>query len=192
MNVFKALWMQNDEEFFIGDREDENTSSDLELIVDKIPGKEEQKEEAEGQNILDYDIESFTDKPWNKPGADITDYFNYGFNETTWREYCNMQKRKSEFARGGAEWTDEKYGGVRRGFNEIKKEGEGDGNRGRRGNRAEREGGRRGPEGQRWEGWNGRKEGGRRRGDREERGQGRYEERGEGRRHGYRDGGKRQ
>ncbi|AFM99401.1 Fip1 domain-containing protein [Encephalitozoon hellem] len=179
--------MQNDEEFFIGDQDDGSTSSDLELIVDKVPGKEEQKEENEGQNILDYDIESFTDKPWNKPGADITDYFNYGFNETTWREYCNMQRRKSEFARGGAEWTDEKYSGVRRGFNEIKREGEGDGYRGRRGNRAEREGGRRGSaEGQRWEGWNGRKDGGRRRGEREERG--RYEERGEGRRHGYRDG----
>ncbi|CAD26049.2 hypothetical protein [Encephalitozoon cuniculi GB-M1] len=180
--------MQNDEEFFVGDQDDENTSSDLELIVEKVPEKEEQKEETEGQNILDYDIESFTDKPWNKPGADITDYFNYGFNEMTWKEYCNMQKRKSEFARGGSEWTDEKYRGVRRGFSEIKKDGDGDGPRGRRGSR---DVGRRGSgEGQRWEGWSGRKEGGRgRRGDREER---RYEERGEGRRQGYRDGGKRQ
>jgi pre-mRNA 3'-end-processing factor FIP1 len=28
-----------------------------------------------------------------KPGADITDYFNYGFNEETWRAYCERQKR---------------------------------------------------------------------------------------------------
>ena len=33
------------------------------------------------------------DKPWRKPGADITDYFNYGFNEETWIAYCMKQKR---------------------------------------------------------------------------------------------------
>jgi pre-mRNA 3'-end-processing factor FIP1 len=52
------------------------------------------------------------DKPWRMPGADITgkfliyqknilsnkifncsDYFNYGFNEDTWRAYCEKQKR---------------------------------------------------------------------------------------------------
>ncbi|EHY66833.1 hypothetical protein NEAUS04_1343 [Nematocida ausubeli] len=37
-----------------------------------------------------------TDKPWNKPGEDITDYFNYGFNETTWKEYLNKQKKLRE------------------------------------------------------------------------------------------------
>ncbi len=33
------------------------------------------------------------DKPWKKPGADITDYFNYGFCEETWSAYCNRQRR---------------------------------------------------------------------------------------------------
>ncbi|XP_060579613.1 pre-mRNA 3'-end-processing factor FIP1-like isoform X2 [Ruditapes philippinarum] len=33
------------------------------------------------------------DKPWRKPGADITDYFNYGFNEDTWRKYCQKQNK---------------------------------------------------------------------------------------------------
>merc|ERR1712013_325367 len=33
------------------------------------------------------------DKPWRKPGADITDYFNYGFSEDTWAGYCNRQRR---------------------------------------------------------------------------------------------------
>lgn len=28
-----------------------------------------------------------------KPGADISDYFNYGFNEETWFKYCERQKR---------------------------------------------------------------------------------------------------
>ncbi|KAI7908271.1 Fip1 motif-domain-containing protein, partial [Cokeromyces recurvatus] len=36
------------------------------------------------------------DKPWRKPGADITDYFNYGFNEITWRAYCAKQKMLRE------------------------------------------------------------------------------------------------
>jgi hypothetical protein len=33
------------------------------------------------------------DKPWRKPGADITDYFNYGFTEESWIAYCMKQKR---------------------------------------------------------------------------------------------------
>jgi len=28
------------------------------------------------------------EKPWSVPGADITDYFNFGFNESTWKLYC--------------------------------------------------------------------------------------------------------
>jgi hypothetical protein len=41
------------------------------------------------------------DKPWRKPGADITDYFNYGFNEETWIAYCMKQKRlRAENAMG--------------------------------------------------------------------------------------------
>lgn len=41
----------------------------------------------------EFSIDSLEDKPWRKPGADITDYFNYGFNEETWRSYCERQKR---------------------------------------------------------------------------------------------------
>lgn len=41
----------------------------------------------------EFSIDSLDDKPWRKPGADITDYFNYGFNEDTWRAYCERQKR---------------------------------------------------------------------------------------------------
>ena len=26
-------------------------------------------------------------------GADITDYFNYGFTEETWRLYCDKQRK---------------------------------------------------------------------------------------------------
>ena len=49
-----------------------------------------------GQSIYDVDLDDETgpagDRPWRKPGADITDYFNYGFNEVTWRMYCLRQR----------------------------------------------------------------------------------------------------
>ena len=42
-----------------------------------------------GQTAVEVDLDSLDDKPWRKPGADITDYFNYGFTEETWAAYCN-------------------------------------------------------------------------------------------------------
>ena len=34
-------------------------------------------------------------------GADISDYFNYGFTEDTWKQYCEKQRRmRIEGARG--------------------------------------------------------------------------------------------
>ncbi|XP_014246474.1 pre-mRNA 3'-end-processing factor FIP1 isoform X2 [Cimex lectularius] len=41
----------------------------------------------------EFSIDALEEKPWRKPGADITDYFNYGFNEDTWRAYCERQKQ---------------------------------------------------------------------------------------------------
>lgn len=47
---------------------------------------------ATGKPILDTDLDtdfpSELSKPWRKPGADVTDYFNYGFDEFTWASYC--------------------------------------------------------------------------------------------------------
>ncbi|TRY76036.1 hypothetical protein DNTS_031946 [Danionella cerebrum] len=48
--------------------------------------------DAEG-TVLQVDVESFEEKPWRKPGADLSDYFNYGFNEDTWKAYCDKQRR---------------------------------------------------------------------------------------------------
>ena len=44
----------------------------------------------------EFNIEGISEeeKPWRKPGADITDYFNYGFTEETWVAYCVKQKRQ--------------------------------------------------------------------------------------------------
>uniref|UniRef100_A0A915BQ32 Pre-mRNA 3'-end-processing factor FIP1 n=1 Tax=Parascaris univalens TaxID=6257 RepID=A0A915BQ32_PARUN len=51
-----------------------------------------------GQPIYDLDLAAMEDRPWRKPGADITDYFNYGFCEETWNMYCERQKKlRSEY-----------------------------------------------------------------------------------------------
>lgn len=51
---------------------------------------------ATGKPILstdfDTDFSGENSKPWRRPGADITDYFNYGFDEFTWASYCLKQK----------------------------------------------------------------------------------------------------
>ncbi|KAK4321595.1 hypothetical protein Pmani_007620 [Petrolisthes manimaculis] len=50
------------------------------------PGK------VNGVAVTEFNISELEDKPWRKPGADISDYFNYGFNEETWFKYCERQK----------------------------------------------------------------------------------------------------
>lgn len=38
------------------------------------------------------------DKPWRRPGTDISDYFNYGFDEFTWALYASKQEAlRSEY-----------------------------------------------------------------------------------------------
>jgi pre-mRNA 3'-end-processing factor FIP1 len=43
------------------------------------------------QPIFSYDRSVLPDtveaKPWTSPDADISDWFNYGFNEQTWEKY---------------------------------------------------------------------------------------------------------
>ncbi|KNC71742.1 hypothetical protein SARC_15716, partial [Sphaeroforma arctica JP610] len=48
--------------------------------------------EVDGVKTFDFDLDGADDKPWRNPGADLTDYFNYGFNEDTWRQYCDFQR----------------------------------------------------------------------------------------------------
>ncbi|KAI3387866.1 hypothetical protein SNEBB_008657 [Seison nebaliae] len=44
--------------------------------------------------IYDYDLYKLPEKekPWKTPDADLTDYFNYGFNEESWSQYCRRQR----------------------------------------------------------------------------------------------------
>jgi Fip1 motif protein len=49
--------------------------------------------------IIDADLEDealFEDRPWRRPGADLTDYFNFGFDEQSWKEYCTKQRALRE------------------------------------------------------------------------------------------------
>ncbi|CAK3872366.1 Pre-mRNA polyadenylation factor fip1 [Lecanosticta acicola] len=48
-----------------------------------------------GKPITEIDIDADlaeNSKPWRLPGTDITDYFNYGFDEYTWTQYCVRQQ----------------------------------------------------------------------------------------------------
>lgn len=41
---------------------------------------------------FDTDFPTESSKPWRRPGSDITDFFNYGFDEFTWASYCLKQQ----------------------------------------------------------------------------------------------------
>ncbi|EAW06747.1 cleavage polyadenylation factor subunit FIP1 [Aspergillus clavatus NRRL 1] len=41
---------------------------------------------------MDTDFPSEDDKPWRRPGSDVSDYFNYGFDEFTWASYVLKQQ----------------------------------------------------------------------------------------------------
>ena len=50
---------------------------------------------ATGKPILLTDMDNdfpADDKPWRRPGSDISDYFNYGFDEFTWASYVLKQQ----------------------------------------------------------------------------------------------------
>jgi pre-mRNA 3'-end-processing factor FIP1 len=59
------------------------------LDVDQIPTW------TNGKPIIAVDIDADLaehTKPWRLPGTDQTDYFNYGFDEYTWTQYCVRQQ----------------------------------------------------------------------------------------------------
>ncbi|KAL3840688.1 hypothetical protein ACJIZ3_025279 [Penstemon smallii] len=42
------------------------------------------------KTIFEVDIDSFEDKPWKLPGIEISDFFNFGLNEDSWKDYCKQ------------------------------------------------------------------------------------------------------
>lgn len=83
---------------FISDSSEDSSSGTVELVVDKNKEEYRNAELARENNIYNFDAETIKDKPWLKPGADITDYFNYGFTEQSWMKYCEMQRENREFS----------------------------------------------------------------------------------------------
>ena len=69
------------------------------------PGRHTSKLDPNGNPVLpstgkpvlstdfDTDFPTESSKPWRKPGADVTDFFNYGFDEFTWASYCLKQQQ---------------------------------------------------------------------------------------------------
>ncbi|CUG92264.1 zinc finger protein, putative [Bodo saltans] len=63
----------------------------VEELVPSVILKELQLQPHLSTAVFGYDIQQMNERPWNAPGANLSDYFNYGFNEKTWRIYCAMQ-----------------------------------------------------------------------------------------------------
>ncbi|KAL5570539.1 hypothetical protein UlMin_027114, partial [Ulmus minor] len=42
------------------------------------------------KTIFDVDIDGFEEKPWKYPVVDTSDFFNFGFNEESWKDYCKQ------------------------------------------------------------------------------------------------------
>lgn len=92
--------------------EEESSSLSLELVVDKAQDEQAREDNMQNNNMYDYDPETMKDKPWLKPGANISDYFNYGFTERTWRKYCETQRTNREWV--GKQDKYEREGGEER------------------------------------------------------------------------------
>ncbi|KAF7307263.1 Fip1 domain-containing protein [Mycena indigotica] len=53
---------------------------------------------TDGRAIIDVDLSAMTDKAWRRPGSDISDWFNYGFDELSWEAYCYRRRDLGELA----------------------------------------------------------------------------------------------
>lgn len=79
--------------------EDENELEDqAKASIDMAPGSLDIDKDGlyDGEPVTKIDPEVLKEKPWRRPGADISDYFNYGFNEYTWMEYLDRQEKWRE------------------------------------------------------------------------------------------------
>lgn len=52
----------------------------------------------DGRTIFDVDLAAMADKPWRRPGADISDWFNYGFDEISWEAYIYRRRELGDMA----------------------------------------------------------------------------------------------
>ena len=53
------------------------------------------------RTAFDVNLDTLEVHPWRDPGVDLSDYFNYGFNEKSWKNYSEMQlKHRSKIGLG--------------------------------------------------------------------------------------------
>ncbi|KIM70096.1 hypothetical protein SCLCIDRAFT_19051 [Scleroderma citrinum Foug A] len=52
----------------------------------------------DGRSILEVDLSAMAEKPWRRPGSDISDWFNYGFDEISWEAYCYRRRDLGDLA----------------------------------------------------------------------------------------------
>lgn len=70
----------------------EQAASDTVSSISRVPGIDINKVgEFEGKPITSINLQDLKEKPWRQPGADVSEYFNFGFNELTWTMYCAKQ-----------------------------------------------------------------------------------------------------
>jgi pre-mRNA 3'-end-processing factor FIP1 len=48
--------------------------------------------------IYEVDIQSLADKTWRRPGSNLSDWFNYGFDEISWEAYCVRRRELGTIA----------------------------------------------------------------------------------------------
>jgi pre-mRNA 3'-end-processing factor FIP1 len=48
----------------------------------------------DGKSVYEYDLATLrsTGQPWRRPGSDLSDWFNYGFDEDSWDRYLGWRK----------------------------------------------------------------------------------------------------
>ncbi|KAH8879003.1 Fip1-domain-containing protein [Thozetella sp. PMI_491] len=86
-----------DDKKFGGSGGDHPPISASKIDVDGIPIHKGTGKPITQVNI-DEDLKD-SDKPWRQPGTDLSDYFNYGFDEFTWALYADKQERlRGEFS----------------------------------------------------------------------------------------------
>ena len=93
-------------------------SDNLQVVVDKAQEGELKIEQMEDVNAYNVDLDTMKDKPWLRPGSDITDYFNYGFTEKTWKKYCEMQKERRGFVEEHKDLVRDEFEQNRNSYNE--------------------------------------------------------------------------
>ncbi|CAD2222504.1 Fip1 motif/Zinc finger C-x8-C-x5-C-x3-H type (and similar)/CCCH-type zinc finger containing protein, putative [Angomonas deanei] len=87
------LFVVNDNEYEEAPAHSESDEEPVGSVEDLIPlCVKRHKGPLISTATFGYDIEEMSKRPWSQPGAKLSDYFNYGFDETTWRLYCAMQK----------------------------------------------------------------------------------------------------